>query len=150
MEAVRSQISTMKVGLGPTMSCSPSAGIFLSTDKATGGNVCQCSHLTITQCNINMLSSSTSCPGNNRRHDTVARVQSCRKIRNGNSYLDRWPISTSSDMHQPKFSLNHDIISSSVRVWSSLAIASNRSIYQAWVDLRERPVVHPILLQTAR
>lgn len=125
-----------------TMRGAPSAGILFAADEAATGNVCQRSCLTIAQGHIDVLPPARLGSTQERCHDAVARVQARGKIGNGNADLDGRAISLTGNVHQPKFSLDHDIVASATGIRAGLAIASDGGVNEAGVDLANSLVIH--------
>jgi len=82
------------------MSCPPPPLILLPTNQTTTGQVRQRRNLTVTQCNIDMLSPSTLAPRNYSCHDTVASIQPSRQIRHCDADFDGRPIPRAGYVHQ--------------------------------------------------
>ena len=116
------------------MRSAPSSCISLTTHQHRRGDVGERSGLTIAQSNIQMLTSSCLPSRDQASHDGVASIQSGCQISDCNADFDWWAVSFSGDVHESHLCFDHDVVTGSQRIWSGLAIASYRSIYEARVE----------------
>lgn len=128
------------------MGRTPSAGIFLPTDKTATCNISKRGGLAVAEGNVNMLTTARLRPGEKRSHNAIARVKPRGQVRDCNTDFHRWPISVTGDMHQTELRFDHDIVSSSLRIRTRLAIPRYRRVNQTRINLMQRLEVHSILL----
>jgi hypothetical protein len=128
----------------------PPSRVLLSADKTAAGNVGQRRGLTVAERYINVLPSSRLCSRKQGGHDGVGGVQARRQISDCHTHLYGRPISASSNVHQTKLGLDHDVVAGPARVRTSLAIARNTRVDETRADLAQGSVIHIVLGQTAR
>lgn len=128
----------------------PPARILLPTDKTTARDIRECRGLAIAQRHINVLAPSGLPSAQESRHDGITGVESCGEIRDRYTDLHRRAIPTTRNVHQPKLSFDHDIVTGAIRVGASLTISCDTCIDEPWVNVAQGGVVQPILGKAAR
>jgi hypothetical protein len=97
-----------------------------------------------------MLPPPRPCPREQRCHDAITSIQPRGQIRHSNSHFHGRAVAGPRDVHEPKLGLDHDVVASSIRVRTRLAVTRDGSIYEPRVDAPQRLVVHAVLLQRPR
>lgn len=155
------------------MASSPSPSIPLTRDQNTLSHITECSNLAVTQANIKMLPFPSFCSPQQRCHDAVRSIQSCRQIRHRTTNFHRRSISRASDVHEAHFTiityqprnlpigktkvrnggnsrLNHNIIPRPITIRPRLSIPRNTCINQLLIPLSQTLKIQTILRQRAR
>ena len=128
---------------------SPPPSILLPTNQSRTRNIRQTRRLTITQRHINMLAPPRPPPPNQRRHNTITRIQPRRQIRNRHTHLRRRAIPMSRDMHEPELGLDHDVVARAVGVRACLAVARDAGVDDGGVEGGDGGVVHAVFFEGA-
>lgn len=132
-----------------TMRCSPAAAVSLAANEAAARDVGKSRGLAIAQCNINVLSLSTLASSNQSCHDAVASIEASCEISDSDANLDGWAVPGAGDVHETKFSLDHDVVSGTAGVRAGLTIAGNGRVDKTGVNFAESLVIHAILFEGA-
>lgn len=82
-----------------------------------------------------MLALTRDAPCQQRRHDGVAGIQSCREVRHSDSHLDRRPVAGARQMRQPEFRLDHDVEPRPVAVRPGLAVSGDARVNETGVNV---------------
>lgn len=117
------------------MCCPPATCVSLAANKATAGNIGKRCRLTVAQGYINVLTPAALTSAKQCSHDTVAGVEAGGQVCYGHTDFDGRSISGAGNMHEAKFSLNHDVVASTTGGRASLAITGNGGVYETGVNL---------------